>query len=157
MMRRFIVAMASTAVVATTSCKRQASPAAPLRSLADSVLSQKPEPSCTTVASLPGPGASPFRECRTTGADTAVIVTRDAKGVVVLVSRQWKLANSGTDTNYAILLEQVKSKFGLGEPSCQDPSLSGTMWRLPDRHLILGALAEGSAYFAAVAGDPLCR
>jgi hypothetical protein len=157
MIRPSRLLMACTAFVVATGCTSNAGPVTALTALADSVLSGKQQGTCTTVASLPGPGAAPFRECRTTGADTAVLVTRDAKGVVVLVSRQWKLANSGTDPNYTALLQHLKSDFGSGDPTCQDPSLSGTMWRLPDRHLILGTLAEGAVYFAAIAGEPLCR
>jgi hypothetical protein len=157
MIRLSSLLMACTGFVVATGCTSHASPATPLSALADSVLSGKQQATCTTVASLPGPGAAPFRECRTTGADTAVLVTRDAKGLVVLVSRQWKLANSGPDPDYSALLQHLKSDFGSGESTCQDPSLRGTMWRLPDRHVILGILAEGAVYFAAIAGVPLCR
>lgn len=157
MIRLWIMLTACASLVVLADCSRTMGPMSPLSSLADSVLSGKPAPTCATITALPGPGRAPFHECRTTGADTAVIVIRDATRVVVLVSRQWRLAESGADTTYTSLLERVTSQLGQGEPTCQDPSLTGTMWTFPDRHVILGLLAEGEAYAAMIAGVPLCQ
>lgn len=157
MIRLWLMLAACAALAVLADCGRAMGPMSPLSSLADSVLSGKPTPTCATITVLPGTGRAPFQECRTTDADTAVIVIRDATRVVVLVSRQWKLAESGADTAYASLLQRATTRLGQGEPTCQDPSLTGTMWALPDRHVILGILAEGAAYSATIAGVPLCR
>lgn len=156
MTRRWALLMALAASGVATGCTSPASRATALRTLADSVLAGKPQPECTTLASLPGPGRAPFRECRTAAADTAVIVIRDDEGAVVLVSRQWPLAGPGADPAYVSLRQRLVTAFGPGEPACQDPALRGTMWRLPDRHVLLGDMAAGGAYFAAIAGEPMC-
>jgi hypothetical protein len=127
-----------------------------LRALADSVMAGKPHPECHEERGFPGPGEPPFRECRVSAADTNVIVTKDARGHVVMVSRQWTAA-PGRDARLIALDSLLRARLGNGEPTCQDPTLVGRTWRGSDHHIILGRLPSDEVYFASIAGSPLCK
>ena len=158
-MRQFIrlASLASICVLGSGACNSRSARNGPLAVAADSLLAGT-RPECVSLAQNPGPGEAPFRECRATKGDTAIIVINDAMQKVVLISREWRVDSSAIRADFQDLEERLTLSHGVGQQACQDPSFApGRMWRTAEYHSILAALPiSNSLYFGQILGAPLC-